>query len=66
MLDWNMQPTETARQLTAHGHAISDAAVKMALGRHRERVEAGIGNGGPQPMRVLLRRRGHGNDNEVG
>src|SRR5690606_16779913 len=29
MLDWNVQPTETARQLTAHGHAVSDAAVKM-------------------------------------
>lgn len=55
MLDWGMTPTRMVEQLVAHGHpAITVNAVAMALSRHRERVEAGIGTEGPQPMSVFM------------
>lgn len=56
MTDWNVQPTDTARQLSEHRYPIRDGRVKMALLRHRERVEAGH-NDGPRPMQIFLRRR---------
>ena len=58
MIDWNVQPTETAAQLMAHGHRpVTVGAIAEALSRHRKRSEAGVGVEGPQPMRVLLHRR---------
>ena len=55
MLEWNIGPAETARQLAAHGLYVTVGKLKTAQMRQRRSAQAG--NATPGPLRVLLRRR---------
>jgi hypothetical protein len=52
MLDWNVKPTETARELAKHRLTISVGALTMASSRQRDQAEAG--NELTPPWRVRL------------
>ena len=52
MLDWNVKPTETARELAKHRLTVSVGALTMALSRQRDHAEAG--NELTPPWRVRL------------
>jgi hypothetical protein len=56
MLEWNMKPTETARQLMKYGIAVTADALSEALRRQRKRKSALAGKEGvdiPGPWQVL-------------
>lgn len=55
MLDWNIGPAETTRQLAAHGLHVTVGKLKTAQMRRRRDTQAG--NVTPGPLRVLLRQR---------
>jgi hypothetical protein len=52
MLDWNVSPTDTARELAKHHVTVSVGAIAMALSRQRLHEEAG--NELTPPWRVRL------------